>query len=71
MNIVEVQKSNFDLFNQRRFFISTNDKSYNVQNDRVDDNSVTMTTEFGDKNHRYGVRPYMLSTHRLSSSMNT
>lgn len=38
MYIVEVQKSNFDLFNQRRFFISTNDKSYNVQNDRFDDN---------------------------------
>lgn len=38
MYIVEVQKSNFDLFYQRRFFISTNDKSYNVQNDRFDDN---------------------------------
>lgn len=38
MYIVEVQKRNFDLFNQRRFFISTNDKSYNVQNDRFDDN---------------------------------
>lgn len=43
MYIVEVQKSNFDLFYQRRFFISTNDKSYNVQNDRFDDSRCHQT----------------------------